>query len=193
MRKTVGEITPAELREMQNFIAAKSGLNFQRYKTEDLLAALNERLSELPHFEGFQGYFENLRRAAEDGRELRTLLSRLTVGETYFLRNRPQFSVLRDYLVPDLVKRKRELGMTLGIWSAGCSTGEEPYSLAILLREILPDFPEWKITILATDINEDAIAAAREGLYRKWAFREVEEEYRQRFFFSGERRVASET
>ena len=85
-------------------------------------------------------------------------------------------------ILPDIIRRRRGKHQRLRIWSAGCSTGEEPYSLAILVRELLADIGDWNIHILATDINEDALAAAREGVYRNWSFREVEEHYRQQYF-----------
>ena len=91
-------------------------------------------------------------------------------------------SALRDQILPEIIRRRRGRNQCLRIWSAGCSTGEEPYSLAILVRELLADIGDWKIHILATDINEDALAAAREGIYRNWSFREVEEHYRQQYF-----------
>lgn len=171
-----------EYQAVRDFIVRKTGLYFQENKRDDLLTVIQDRLGVLHRFTGLGTYLAFLESEEDGGRELRGLVSRLTVGETYFFRNRGQFSTLRDEILPEIIKRRRGKNHYLRIWSAGCSTGEEPYSLAILLRELLGDIDDWKIHLLATDINEDALAAAREGLYRNWSFREVEEHYRQQYF-----------
>jgi chemotaxis protein methyltransferase CheR len=176
------DVAESEYQAVRDFIVRKTGLFFQENKREDLLTVLQDRLGVLQRFSGLGAYLAFLEREEDGGRELRGLVSRLTVGETYFFRNRGQFGALRDQILPDVIKRRRGKNKCLRIWSAGCSTGEEPYSLAILVRELLPDVADWKIHLLATDINEDALAAAREGLYRSWSFREVEEHYRQQYF-----------
>ena len=176
------EIAESEYQAVRDFIVRKTGLFFQENKREDLLTVLQDRLGVLHRFSDLGAYLAFLEREEDGGRELRGLVSRLTVGETYFFRNRGQFTALRDQILPEIIRRRRGKHQCLRIWSAGCSTGEEPYSLAILLRELLADIGDWNIHILATDINEDALAAAREGVYRNWSFREVEEHYRQQYF-----------
>ncbi|NJN55680.1 MAG: hypothetical protein HC804_13575 [Anaerolineae bacterium] len=91
--------------------------------------------------------------------------------------------------MPTLISRKREAAAALGtspqlrLWSAGCATGEEAYSLAILLRELIPDCAQWRISILATDINADYLAQARQAVYSDWSFREGRaQSYRSRYF-----------
>jgi chemotaxis protein methyltransferase CheR len=182
MMCAVIEAAESEYQAVRDFIVRRTGLFFPEAKREDLLTVLRDRLGVLGQFNELGAYLAYLEREEDGGRELRGLVSRLTVGETYFFRNRGQFSALRDHLLPEIIARRRGRQQSLRIWSAGCSTGEEPYSLAILLRELLPDIADWNIHLLATDLNEDALAAAREGLYRNWSFREVEEHYRQRYF-----------
>ena len=182
MVQTAIDIVEPEYQAVRGFILRKTGLLFPESKRDDLLTVLHDRLGVLRRFAGLGAYLAFLEREEDGGRELRGLVSRLTVGETYFFRNRGQFNALRDQILPGIVKRRRGKGQYLRIWSAGCSTGEEAYSLAILVRELLADVADWQIHILATDINEDALAAAREGIYRNWSFREVEEHYRQRYF-----------
>ena len=182
MAHMVIDVEESEYQAVRAFIVRKTGLFFQENKRGDLLTVLQDRLVVLHRFAGLGAYLAFLEREEDGGRELRGLVSRLTVGETYFFRNQGQFSALRDRILPDIIKRRRGKNQCLRIWSAGCSTGEEPYSLAILLRELLADIGDWKIHILATDINEEALAAAREGVYRNWSFREVEEHYRHQFF-----------
>ncbi len=100
------------------------------------------------------------------------LVKNLTIGETYFFRDRNLFSCLKDELLPALIRSRRNSGKYIRIWSAACSTGEEPYSVAILLRYLLPDITDWDIFILATDINPGSLHAAERGIYSKWSFRE---------------------
>ncbi len=109
------------------------------------------------------------------------LIAELTIGETYFFRNAAQFTALREIILPDLVQQRSTVRY-LRLWSAGCATGEEPYSLAIVLREYLPADPPWQISILATDINRRFLARAHEACYGNWSFRETPPEVRERYF-----------
>ncbi len=114
------------------------------------------------------------------------LVRAITVGETYFFRNQAHFNALRNHVLPELIARRRESGYKhLRLWSAGCATGEEPYSLAMLLRELLPDIESWQITLLATDVNVTSLEIARRGVYRPLSFRNETPEYiRERWFTS---------
>lgn len=105
----------------------------------------------------------------------------LTTGETYFFRDHGQIDLLSQHILPELIKRNRA-HRRLRIWCAGCSSGEEPYSLAILLDELNEDLSNWQILILGTDINPEALDKAREGYYNEWSFRQVSEQRRQRYF-----------
>ncbi len=99
------------------------------------------------------------------------LARHLAIGETYFFRDEACFRNLREVILPALLHSRREAGRVLKIWSAGCSTGEEPYSLAMLLACMIPDWRDWNISILATDINTHALAKARAGEYGSWSRR----------------------
>lgn len=103
--------------------------------------------------------------------EMDLLINAITISETHFFRDAAQFNALYTQVLPRLIERKRSL-RTLRIWSAGCASGEEPYSIAILLRELLPDIDSWSITILGTDINTSSIDRAHTAAYGNWAFRE---------------------
>ena len=114
------------------------------------------------------------------------LAAHLTVGETHFFRDRPCFDALTQELLPGLIAEKRRSGnLQLRIWSAGCATGEEAYSLAILLDQLLPDRDRWTLTILGTDINPRALAAAQRGVYTEWSLRHTSPALRQRAFGNG--------
>ncbi len=111
------------------------------------------------------------------------LIHSLTIGETYFLRDKEHFRILREHILPRLLLERRQSNdMHLTIWCPGCSTGEEPYSIATLLYENIPDLSEWRINLLATDINQRAINVAQEGVYRDWSFRHTPESFKQRYF-----------
>lgn len=97
---------------------------------------------------------------------LKQIIEDITIGETYFFRNQPQLDVFVEHILPEFIKQKRIYNdHTINIWSAGCSTGEEPYSLAILLLENLPAPSTWKIKITATDINRNSLQIAQNGIY----------------------------
>ena len=103
------------------------------------------------------------------------LIRSLTIGETYFFRNKPHIDLLRDQVLPALIERRyREEHPWLRLWSAGCATGEEAYSLAILVRELIPDPERWAIFILGTDLNSESLRRARIGRYGLWSFRDTD-------------------
>jgi chemotaxis protein methyltransferase CheR len=120
--------------------------------------------------------------------ELDRLINALTVNETYFFRDAGQFDALYYHVLPQVIERRRPL-RTMRIWSAGCSSGEEPYSIAMMLRDLLPDVDLWSITILATDVNTEALDRARKAGYGDWSFREDRAKMvRPRFFRQHDRR-----
>lgn len=136
----------------------------------------------------FQEYLEILTVRAGRERELQLLLNEITVGETNFFRNQPQLDALRKFILPELMREKERLGYRrLRIWSAGCSTGEEPYTLAIILLEALQARQEkWQIEITATDINEKSLARARQGLYASYSLRNVSRPILEKYFTPAE-------
>jgi chemotaxis protein methyltransferase CheR len=113
--------------------------------------------------------------------ELTELVGLLTNGESYFFRDPGQMGLLRHEVLPALL-RARAATRTLRLWSAGCSRGEEPYSLAMLLDELLPRPHAWRIRILGTDIDRGALDHARRGHYHPWLLRAVSEARRERYF-----------
>jgi chemotaxis protein methyltransferase CheR len=114
--------------------------------------------------------------------QLRALASHLTVGETYFFREKRTFEVLAESVLPQLMRLRRNSGRRLRLWSAACCTGEEPFSLAILLHQFIPDLADWHVMILATDINERFLQKAAAGFFGKWSFRESPPWFKQRYF-----------
>lgn len=115
-------------------------------------------------------------------------LDQLVVGETNFFRQRPWFARLEEVVLAPLIADRMRTGCRrLRIWSAGCATGEEPYSLALVLRRLLQGLGEWDVRIVGTDVSSAFLAAARRAVYRPWALREVDPELRARAFHSVDR------
>lgn len=113
--------------------------------------------------------------------QIEILASYLTVGETYFFREKKSFEILEEQILPELI-HSRQAERRLRIWSAGCCTGEEPYSLAILLSKMIFDLKDWNITILATDINPRFLQKATEGVYSEWSFRGTPPWIKEKYF-----------
>jgi chemotaxis protein methyltransferase CheR len=109
------------------------------------------------------------------------LIILLTNNESYFFRDKEQLNLLKNQIFPDLIKRK-QTQKTIRICSAGCSTGQEPYTLGILLKELLPDFQQWTVLILGIDIDRQALEEAEKGVYEPWSFRGVDEEIKRQYF-----------
>lgn len=121
-------------------------------------------------------------RLNEGAGEWAALEAEITIGETFFFRYAEQFAALRETILPGLIAG-RETERSLRVWSAGCSTGAEPYSVAILLHQLLgPDLPDWRIAIVGTDISIAALATARTAEYGRWALRTLPPEERLRHF-----------
>lgn len=115
-------------------------------------------------------------------RQIEILASHLTIGETYFFREKKSFDVLEERIFPELLRVCAKENRRLRIWSAGCCSGEEPYSIAMLLDRLIPHAGEWNATILATDINPRFLQKAAEGVYSEWSFRETPGWVRERYF-----------
>lgn len=129
------------------------------------------------------GYFELLTSQGAAEPEMRALLNEITIGETCFFRNQPQLDALRAKVLPAVAEEKAKFGYKrLSIWSAGCSTGEEPYTLAmILLEESLGMLRGWSVEVHATDLNERSLTRAREGVYSEYALRNIPPHFKQKY------------
>ncbi len=126
-------------------------------------------------------YYQMLEAAETDSPLWDDLIQELTIGETYFFRDKSQIESLRQHILPQIVSNHRH-DRRIRIWSAGCASGEEPYTLAMLLSELVVDPDQWDITILATDIDKAVLEKARRASYRDWSFRQTDEIYKSRYF-----------
>ena len=129
-------------------------------------------------------YLSHLTTRANRAAELRSLLNEITIGETYMFRSPSQLEALRTVILPQLIKSKNAMGFKrLRLWSAGCSTGEEPYTLAMfLLEESAKLLSGWTFDILATDLNDNSLSAAKAGIYGEYALRSTSELLRKKYF-----------
>ena len=168
-------------RQLSEFVAEKTGLHFPPERWSDLQYGLVGAATEFG-FEDVARCTDWLLAAPLTTAQLQTLASHLTIGETYFLREKPTFDVLAHRVLPDLIHSRRGREQRLRLWSAGCCTGEEAYSLAILLQQLLPDLADWQVTILATDINPHFLRKAVAGSYGEWSFRDAPVGFKELYF-----------
>ena len=161
-------------------IRARTGILVGENRREVLASALRE-CAESMACADLDRLFSCLQDTRTDSKVWDDLIKKVTIGETYFFRDSDYIEALRCNILPDLLARHQS-NRTLRLWSAGCATGEEPYTLAILLRQILSDIDQWKILILATDINRHALSLAAASRYRAWSFRETDPAIRSTYF-----------
>lgn len=127
-------------------------------------------------------YIDQLLSAPLPQSQMKILARHLTVGETYFFREKQSFEALTNYILPELLRKRELTQRRLRIWSAGCCTGEEAYSIAILLDRLLPHQKNWDIRIVGTDINADFLQKAQRATYGEWSFRGTPEWVRNEYF-----------
>ena len=179
------ETAPDWLPEIIELLRLQVGHDFRLYKPGTLQRRIERRMAMAAiETDGMERYLEALR---SDPDELELLASDLLINVTSFFRDRPAFDLLAETVVPDLVRRQAS-DQPLRIWIAGCSTGEETYSLAMLFREaIIAARSTIKLQVFASDIDSDAVASAREGFYPEAIEAEVSPERLARFFAKEER------
>ncbi len=163
------------------FVEERMGLYFPEERFQDLERGIFSAAKEFGHKDACS-YLDWLRSTPLSHTHVERLASYLTVGETYFYRDKESFDALAEHILPGLVQSRRGKEQRLRFWSAGCATGEEAYSIAIMLDSIVPDLKDWSITILATDINPHFLERAAEGVYREWSFRSVPLWVKERYF-----------
>jgi chemotaxis protein methyltransferase CheR len=174
-------ISPTLFARLGEFVTARLGLSFPKERWRDLERGITSAAREFG-FDKEESCIDWLLSSSLTRNQIEILASHLTVGETYFFREKKSFEILEQHVLPELIRSRRGGDQRLRIWSAGCATGEEPYSIAILLRKLLPDASDWNITILATDINPRFLRKASEGVYTEWSFRGVPLWIKERYF-----------
>ena len=177
------QISDEEFLQLRDFIYQQCGIFIaenRKYLVENRLA---NRIKEL-NLKSYNDYYNFLRFDGSRRTELNKLFEVVTTNETSFFRNPPQLEVFQKSVLPDILDQCRKAGRKkLRIWSAGCSTGEEPYTLAIILHEVLKsEISSWDIKITANDLSEAVLAAARRGVYNDYALRTTPKEIADAYF-----------
>lgn len=174
-------LSDEEFRLIRDLIYSHCGIYFDSDATYLLEKRLAKRV-QLHHLAGFKDYYHFLKYNRNRDQELSDIMDVLTTNETYFFRESFQLKAFTDEIIPALREAKLKNGdLTLRIWSAGCSSGEEPYTIAMLLLE-MGGFAGWNVEIIGTDISQRVIQQARKGLYGKSSFRVTDESYIRRYF-----------
>jgi len=170
-------------RQIRDLVYKVSGI----YKAEEKLYLLADgcgRRMKQVNARSPRDYWDHLTAHPSRDGELRQLLNEITIGETYLFRSPPQLDALRKVILPELVAEKtKQITKRLRIWSAGCSTGEEPYTLAMnLLEESDRLLKGWTIEILATDLNDRSVETAKAGIYGDYALRSTTDYFKRKYF-----------
>lgn len=172
------------LAPLADLIRRRFGLDFPPARWPDLLRGLRAAAREQGD-DDLGAFARRMLADRSDAAPLQGLAEALTVGETYFFREPRSFEVLADDILPPLIDARRSGSRHLRLWSAGCCTGEESYSLAIVLDRLLPAHEEWKVTILATDMNQRFLETAARGEYKDWSFRDAPGWLKEGYFSRG--------
>ena len=175
------EISTELLAGLSELVAARMGLHFPPERWRDLARGVESAARELD-FADAESCAGWLLASSLTKRQFETLASHLTIGETYFFRERQALEALRERILPGLIRARRGREERLRIWSAACSTGEEAYSVAMLLDRHFPDIKNWQLDIIATDINARSLGKAEAGVYGEWSFRAAPAWVKERYF-----------
>ncbi len=170
--------TDHDFQSIQTMVGRHTGIKLSEAKRDMVYSRLSRRLRAL-NIASFRDYCQMLEE--DTGEELVQFTNAITTNLTSFFRENHHFEYLKNTLLPDLIK-KNSSSRRIRIWSAGCSTGEEPYSLAMTVKESVPNADGWDIKILATDLDSNVLASAREGTYAIERIEGIDEKKRRRWF-----------
>jgi chemotaxis protein methyltransferase CheR len=182
--KDILPLSPDDFGLFQKLLIEASGLRFDEGRYQVLQHALWQRLQHRG-YDSYREYYNLLKFHPEGRLEIRELFDLVTIGETYFFRNKAQFDVLMRFVLPEIIQRKVDSGdKCIRAWSAGCSRGDETYSIAMAMMEVFPSFEEWRISILGTDINRTGLACSEEAVYGEKDIGHLPKEYLEKYFKS---------
>ncbi len=180
------ELTDADFQKISHLIYEQCGICLSEGKEALVRSRLGKRIRE-GQFDSFRSYYDHVLNDAS-GKELIRLLDSISTNFTSFFREEQHFDFLRSELLPELIEMKKVTGKkTLRFWSAGCSSGEEPYSIAITSSEAIKHAPEWDVRILATDISTKVLGTAQSGVFHRDRVESIPHELLKRYFLRGER------
>ena len=181
MRSGAGSLSPQDQGKFRELVRLRAGIEIPDARLGDLEKGVHAAIQATGA--GSPGDLYEL--LAEKGPRgtlaFEAMIPAVTINETHFFRNRPQMQALESEILPELIKARAE-SRRLRIWSAACSSGEEPYSVAMVLHRLLRGQSGWDVLIHGTDIDHQALAKAAAGLYGNWSFREVPADVKQEYF-----------
>lgn len=176
------KISDQEFSSLRDFIYEKCGIYVADNRKYLLENRLGNRLKKL-NLRNFDEYYNYLRFDAGKERELLKLFEVITTNETSFYRNPPQLEVFQNQVMTDVLSDCRRKGKRLRIWSAGCSTGEEPYTISMILNELLKtEVGLWDIKITANDLSQRVVESAKRGIYNDYTLRTTPPDVARRYF-----------
>jgi chemotaxis protein methyltransferase CheR len=178
------ELTDVEFEKISRLVYDQCGINLHDGKKELVKARLGKRLRQ-GQFKSFRDYYQYVMKDPS-GQELIHLLDSISTNFTFFFREEKHFDYLRSEFLPELMKRKRDKGRKLRFWSAGCSSGEESYSVAITLLEAVSNPLVWDMMILGTDISTKALKTAASGIYHRERVRSLPQALVRKYFLRGD-------
>lgn len=172
-----------DIEQFRSILTCHLGLQFEDDKLDYLADVMLQRMHSVgcARFESCSAYIAHLNASPKASAEWRALAEQLTVNETFFFRNSDNFLALAENVLPERIRAKAQTKQ-LRILSAGCSSGEEPYSLAIMVREALPDLNDWDVKIVGIDINPTILLKAAQARYSEWSLRATSDDVRHRYF-----------
>src|SRR5665647_668502 len=179
--KTADNLEIDLLSDLSNYISKNMGLYFPQARWDVLFSRMTEIAKDFD-FQDTEEFIKWLMSVPATRNTIELVAKHLTISETYFFREPRLFEALISSILPDLIREREKSGRQIRIWSAGCATGEEPYTIAIILEKIIPDIENWHINILATDINSASLIKAADGLYGDWAFRNAPQGFKEKNF-----------
>lgn len=170
-----------DFQRLSNFIYRKIGIRFEPNKLYFVSKRVEARMAALG-IDSPRSYVRHLL-FSTDTEEFQQLTNLLTVNETYFFREFPQLEAFAEHCLSRVVERKLATGdRSLRVWSAGCSTGEEPYTLSIILQEMFEDIRSWDVEIVASDLDRNVLRRAADGLYGRRSVKDVPQDYLDQYF-----------
>ncbi len=174
------------------FIYERLGIVIKQHQTHELHKTILSAYHKFNHTP--EEYLVLLVKCDDHSPLLEHLIIGVTVGETYFFRDKHQIELLKNRILVSIIQKKRlQNNLSLRIWSAGSATGEEIYTIVMLLYEMIPDLSNWTLNLLATDINTKALKKAIAGVYGEWSMRSIEDHYKQKFFTQNNREYTLQT
>lgn len=174
------------LSQFSRVLSDTIGIHFEEENLQDLEKKLSLVVPNLG-YANLTDCITHLLKQPLNKHQISVLVEALTIGETYFFRDTDAFKVLEKIVLPELIERRKQGSKYLRIWCAACCTGEEPYSLAIILDKLLGNDTNWALTIIGTDVNVLFLKKAEKGEYKEWSFRRTSEQIKNQYFIKTDR------